>query len=523
MDLLGVALGRYVGRRMTQRSPVGVGGNWKAAYAGQNVDSDASALIRVILENWPHVFRDDLKGNGRSWLGETQTCRNDWAHNRTFSDSETYRALDTVELFLKLIDAPEAAEVAALKVRWDESEEQRSTPRSPTRTQEPSTPGTSRGPSETGTPDPDRDQGLLPRANASNWELILAAARALTDAGDSPFTRTDVNTWIWDRYPQSEHERDSLSPILQGMTVNAPPGAPSSACGKPLYRVSRGHYELVDRTSGDVIGNEVGDPRQPAESDEAALSVDAERLRSPNRSARSGRPLRAEVRRRLDSLIDDFDQCVETYDRSVPFKRTGQYEFHRRTIDRRTAVGSVEAAVHDVQFLELLYKTLQSWGIGIRASVLVPFTEFRSTLESHVAQLVELEPLTIESLTANVESTIGAIDFLITDLSVVDNRARIVAGTKTLHHLLPNLVPPMDRAWTGAFFGWSTLDPQNNQTMILREAFSAFVEIASVTRPSRLVGTEWRTSSTKVLDNALIGYCKLHGLGGATAGAATVQ
>jgi hypothetical protein len=496
---------------MTQRSPVG--GNWKAAYAGQNVDSDASALISVILENWPHVFRDDLKGNGRSWLGETQTCRNDWAHNRTFSDSETYRALDTVELFLKLIGAPEAAEVAALRVRSDESEEQRSTPRSPPRTQEPSTPGTGRGPSETGTPDPDRDQSLMPRANASNWELILAAARSLTDAGDTPFTRIDVYTWIWDRYPQSEHERDSLSPILQGMTVNAPRGAPSSACGKPLYRVSRGNYELLDRTSGDVIGNKVGDPRQAAESDEAGLSPDAERLRSPNRSARSGRPLRAEVRRRVVSLIDDFDQYVEIYDRS-PFKRTGQYEFHRQTIDRRTAVGSVEAAVHDEQFLGLLYKTLPRWGIGMRASVLVSFTEFRSTLESHLGQLVELEPLTIESLTENVQSTIGAIDFLISDLHVVDNRARIVAGTKALHHLLPNLVPPMDRQFTGAFFGWSTLDPQNNQTVILNEAFGAFVEIAGVTRPSRLVGAGWRTSSTKVLDNALIGYCKLHGLAG---------
>jgi hypothetical protein len=36
-----------------------------------------------------------------------------------------------------------------------------------------------------------------------------------------------------------------------------------------------------------------------------------------------------------------------------------------------------------------------------------------------------------------------------------------VPGTKALHHLLPDLVPPMDRAWTGAFFHWSTTAPQN--------------------------------------------------------------
>jgi len=198
----------------------------------------------------------------------------------------------------------------------------------------------------------------------------------------------------------------------------------------------------------------------------------------------------------------------------VPFTRSGQYEFHRRTIERRLVLGSVAAAIHDEQFTELLYETLKRWGIGRRASRLAPLSEFRLTLASHETQLLELEPLKIESLAGNELSTSTAIDSVVSALSVVDNRARIVAGTKTLHHLLPDLVPPMDRAWTGAFFGWSLLDPQNNQTLILEEAFSAFAEIAGVTHPSRLVGAGWRTSSTKVLDNALIGYCKLQGIGG---------
>lgn len=114
----------------------------------------------------------------------------------------------------------------------------------------------------------------------------------------------------------------------------------------------------------------------------------------------------------------------------------------------------------------------------------------------------------------DVDGTTRIVDRLISDLAVVDNRARIVAGTKTLHHLLPDLIPPMDRAWTGAFFGWSLLDPQNNQTAILTEALAAFAQIARATKPSRLVGAGWRTSLTKVLDNALIGQCKRLGIGG---------
>lgn len=377
-------------------------------------------------------------------------------------------------------------------------------PQSPTRIEEPGAPTTDEDSRVADAPDAHRE------GRPTNARLILAAACALTAAGQTPFSRIGVYRWIWERYPRSEHDRPALDPTFQGMVRNAP-GGPPSAVGKPLLRVDRGLYVLADPTICNEVGNEVSDPRGD-DSDLADSLADFSRSRSANRSPRSPTPGRTEVRRRLDSLIDGFDQCVETYDRSVPFTRSGQYEFHRRTIDRRTTVGSVEAAVQDEQFLELLYETLKCWGIGKRASRLVPFTEFRSTLESHMAQLAELEPLAIESLTTSDQSTITAIDFLISDLHVVDNLARIVAGTKTLHHLLPNLVPPMDRAWTGAFFGWSTLDPQNNQTVIFREAFSAFVEIAGVTHPSRFVGAGWRTSSTKVLDNALIGYGKLHGL-----------
>ena len=53
-----------------------------------------------------------------------------------------------------------------------------------------------------------------------------------------------------------------------------------------------------------------------------------------------------------------------------------------------------------------------------------------------------------------------AVYRLIAALEVVTNKARIVAGIKTLHHLLPDLVPPMDRQWTGLFFGWSQVAPE---------------------------------------------------------------
>jgi hypothetical protein len=88
-----------------------------------------------------------------------------------------------------------------------------------------------------------REQGVAGDQN-ENWRLILEAARALTAAGQSPFTRIGVYEWIWRRYPRSEHDRPSLDPVFQGMIRNAPGGLVSSA-GTPLARIGRGEYVLA--------------------------------------------------------------------------------------------------------------------------------------------------------------------------------------------------------------------------------------------------------------------------------------
>ena len=85
-----------------------------------------------------------------------------------------------------------------------------------------------------------------------NWRLILEAARALTAADQTPFTRISVYEWIWQRYPRSSHDRPSLDPTFQGMVSNAT-GGPKSLIGTPLIRVDRGRYVLASGSGGGGI------------------------------------------------------------------------------------------------------------------------------------------------------------------------------------------------------------------------------------------------------------------------------
>ena len=79
-------------------------------------------------------------------------------------------------------------------------------------------------------------------SNLPAWQLILEAARTLTKLGRSPFTLDSLIREV--QKLDSSRKRESLQPVVQGMTVNAS-GGPPSPCGLVLRRVAHGTYELL--------------------------------------------------------------------------------------------------------------------------------------------------------------------------------------------------------------------------------------------------------------------------------------
>ena len=77
---------------------------------------DAAALLRLMWETWNDVFRDILGATERSMVNELRGWRNKWAHQESFSSDDADRALDSVERLLTAVSAPQAAEVAAMKM-----------------------------------------------------------------------------------------------------------------------------------------------------------------------------------------------------------------------------------------------------------------------------------------------------------------------------------------------------------------------------------------------------------------------
>jgi hypothetical protein len=215
---------------------------------------------------------------------------------------------------------------------------------------------------------------------------------------------------------------------------------------------------------------------------------------------------------RIERLRSHFTRYVRAFTAEPAFGRRDQLRLHAETIRRRVALGSAKAALRDDDFLDLLHGTLRAWGIGIRGSHLLDRGEFKVALRRHRAAIERLDGQMIDDPRLDVPHNAAALWELIRTLQIVDSQAPLVAGSKALHHLLPDLVVPMDREYTRRFFGWWANRFQYQQERFFVVAFEHLATAARGLGLPRHVGPAWASSRTKVLDNAIVAFCRIESL-----------
>ncbi len=219
----------------------------------------------------------------------------------------------------------------------------------------------------------------------------------------------------------------------------------------------------------------------------------------------------------VEPLLAHFERYLSYYETRPPFARPDQLRTHKRTIDLRRQLGSASAALADQQFLDSLAETLNAWGVGRRDSILVEPSEFRRQLRNQAGEITALEGILIDNADASIGDRlwriIRSLDIVLGSRTLRPTQSKIVGGSKALHHLLPELMPPIDRAYTAPFL--LRTQPQHFQNPsqeaeTFRLAFESFRTIAESVNPNQYVGRHaWNTSRTKVIDNAIVGLIRL--------------
>ena len=111
----------------------------------------------------------------------------------------------------------------------------------------------------------------------------------------------------------------------------------------------------------------------------------------------------------------------------------------------------------------------------------------------------------------DVRPLTDAVWALLESLAVSTRQSQLVAGTKALHHLLPDLIPPIDRAYTlRCLLGATTITKTGERQF--RAVFPQLVGIAQARRGpiEAAVGRGFHTGVAKTVDTAVIGYTIVH-------------
>jgi hypothetical protein len=220
----------------------------------------------------------------------------------------------------------------------------------------------------------------------------------------------------------------------------------------------------------------------------------------------------ADDRANIENLVGGFDGYLRHFEGRNKFGGPSRY-FHDRAIERRRRHETVTDLITDERFLEYVYAVLPAWGMhrmGEQPAKVGEFADMADSFRAAAPALEDLWGLRITELPVGRASSVAhQIWEVIAGLRVSTSGTRIVAGSKALHHALPDLVPPIDRQYTFRFFTGQKAVQGGDQRAFI-EWFPYFLEIASRCRVpidvAMLRGGFMATSSTKIIDNAIIGF-----------------
>ncbi len=178
--------------------------------------------------------------------------------------------------------------------------------------------------------------------------------------------------------------------------------------------------------------------------------------------------------------------------------------FHHRALDRRPIEDRVEA----------IYAVLASWGmhrLGTGGPKMKDFAEFRKAILDIQDEVAMFAGVTYCIAT---NDQVDRLVNLASSFKVMRTGTWLVASSKVLAHLLPDLVAPIDREYTlGYLTGGkgSFVAPTHEEALFRTITVQFYWEVAKDPRFNRVAHSwvrtdpaSWDTSLLKVVDNLVI-------------------
>ncbi len=218
-----------------------------------------------------------------------------------------------------------------------------------------------------------------------------------------------------------------------------------------------------------------------------------------------------EYNEKIIDLLNCADQYHLAYYRSETFGGPSLY-FHLRALDTRNDPCSTS-------HLEYVYATLASWGMhrmGPGGSKMQAFRKFQESILTLGPRIAEAQKFNYNELDEQKWSILKGIFF---GTDVMASGTKLVGNSKVMHHMLPNVVPPIDRSYTLRFLQGNTNIKNDvaSEWQLMRSIITEFfIPVASDAgfqeKAEQWMGRKdefpWDTSIMKIVDNLIIGALK---------------
>ena len=206
--------------------------------------------------------------------------------------------------------------------------------------------------------------------------------------------------------------------------------------------------------------------------------------------------------------ISDILKYAELY--HVTFYKASKFTgpslyFHKRSLNSNNL---------SLSKLEYIYATLAAWGMhrmGPKGAKMVCFNQFKDSVNKLKKPIDNLQKKDISNHINKDEW--NKLEQIFTYLNVMASNARLVGNSKAMHHMLPNLVPPIDREHTLKYLEiiYNKKSEWDMMSNILKYFFipivrnKKFRKLANEWMQNSNSTFKWDTSYMKIVDNLIIG------------------
>jgi len=217
---------------------------------------------------------------------------------------------------------------------------------------------------------------------------------------------------------------------------------------------------------------------------------------------------------KIEDILANYKSYHEAYYEIETFRGPSLY-FHQRALETRQLANSIT-------HLEYVYATLSSWGMhrmGKGGSKMKSFKVFSQSIEDLHSQIVEAQEYDFPEMNDHKWTLLKEI---FNGIDVMASGTSLVGNSKVMHHMLPRIVPPIDREYTLWYlFGNKTIkNDLEGEWELMKKIISGFFipvfsnrEFESMAKGwiTRKDEYPWDTSLMKIVDNLIIGSKKLLG------------